>query len=199
MNTYLSKLNPAERRFVIAVAVVLFIVVNWLMVWPHFSDWDNYKARLQRARTEYAKRQTVIQLAEKLKLEVARMQSEGSAVPAEDQATEFLRTIQSQAAASGVQFIGNSRQTGQTNQFFMEQRQTIQVQATDQQLVNFLYNLGAGNSLVRVRTLSIHPDPNRYSLNASITLVASYQKNPAAKPAAPAKTDSAKTSTPKKP
>jgi len=56
--------------------------------------------------------------------------------------------------------------------------------------VDFLYNLGAGDSLVRVRNLSIRPDQNRQQLAASITLIASYQKNPKLTPA-PAATPAA--------
>jgi len=193
MNSYLAKLNPSERRFVIGVAVLFFVVVNYLFVWPHFSDWDMYQSRLARAQTKLTTWETAIAAAPRMEAEVKKMQSEGSEVPPEDQATEFLRIIQSQAAQTGVGFIGNSRQIGSTNQFFMEQRQTIQVQATDQQLVNFLYNLGAGNSLIRVRDLSVRPDPNHFTLNASITLMASYQKKAPLKPgAAPAATPNKK-------
>jgi len=48
------------------------------------------------------------------------------------------------------------------------------------QLVDFLYKLGNGSSLIRVRDLSLQPDPPRQKLAADIQLVASYQKNPTA-------------------
>jgi hypothetical protein len=181
MNSYFAKLNPSERRFVVGVTTVLFLVVNIFFVWPHFSDWDMYQTRLARAQTKLTTYQTAINQVPRMEAEVKKMQSEGSEVPPEDQATDFLRTIQAHMAQTGVGFVGNSRQIGSTNLFFMEQRQTIQVQATDQQLVNFLYTLGSGNSLIRVRDLSVRPDPNHYTLNASITLMASYQKKTPAK------------------
>jgi hypothetical protein len=68
--------------------------------------------------------------------------------------------------------------------FFIEQVQNISVVATDQQLVDFLYKLGSGASMIRVRDLELQPDGPRQHLNANIRLVASYQKNPAA-PCAP--------------
>ena len=127
-----------------------------------------------------------------LGIEVEKMQRGGGNVPAEDQAVAFLRTIQTQAAQSGVAVGGNGRLITRTNSpFFMEQIQTITVAAGEKQLVDFLYNLGSGDSLVRVRDLSIRPDPPRQQLQANITLIASYQKNvkvaaaPAAKPAPP--------------
>ena len=44
MKKYLSQLRPLERRLVVGVAVVLLIVLNWAFIWPHFSDWSNYRA-----------------------------------------------------------------------------------------------------------------------------------------------------------
>ena len=146
--------------------------------------------------------------------EVEKMQRGGGNVPPEDQAVAFLRTIQNQAAKSGVAIGGNGRLITRTNQFFMEQIQTITVAAGEKQLVDFLYNLGDSDSLVRVRDLSVRPDPPRQQLQANITLIASYQKNvkvaaapatkpvpapvPPAKTAPPAAPDNSKPATPKK-
>ena len=47
-------------------------------------------------------------------------------------------------------------------------------------MVDFLYKLGAGASMVRVRDLTLQPDQPRQRLTADIRLVASYQKNPKA-------------------
>jgi hypothetical protein len=71
-----------------------------------------------------------------------------------------------------------------TNQFFLERAQAISVVGGEPQLVNFLYGLGAGNSLIRVRALTLRPDPPRYQLNANMTVVASFQKKATASPAA---------------
>ncbi|MGH7954159.1 MAG: hypothetical protein ACREFE_19880, partial [Limisphaerales bacterium] len=101
-------------------------------------------------------------------------------------AINFMRTIQSQAAASGVGIANYSRSMTVTNQFFSEQIQNITVSATDKQLVDFLYKLGEGASGVRVRDLELQPDAPRQHLNANIRLVASYQT--ALPKTAPAKT-----------
>ena len=183
MKTYLSKLNPSERRFVVAVALVFFLVINIFWVWPHFSDWSDLQRRLGAARSDLTLRETTIQQGERLKPEINKMQSAGADVPPEDQAVQFLRTIQTQAAQSGVGVTGNGRLVTRTNQFFIEQIQTITVQSGEKQLVDFLYNLGQGNSLVRVRDLSLRPDQARQQLAASITLIASFQKTSKAAPA----------------
>jgi type II secretory pathway component PulM len=189
LKTYLSKLNPSERRFVVGVALVFFLVINIFWVWPHFSDWTKLQGRLAVANGELGKRETAIQQSERLKPAVDNMQRAAGNVPPEDQAVQFLRTITTQAAQNGVGVNGSGRLITRTNQFFMEQIQTLTVQSGEKPLVDFLYSLGAGESLVRVRDLSVRPDQPRQQLAASVTLIASYQKNPkAATPTPPATT-----------
>jgi len=90
-----------------------------------------------------------------------------------------------QQAQSGVNITSSGRPTYTTNEFFVKLTQTIGVQGGEDKLVDFLYNLAAGKSLIRVRGLTLHTDPPHFNLIASVTLVASYQKNPPKK-AAPA-------------
>jgi hypothetical protein len=92
---------------------------------------------------------------------------------------------------AGVQLQNTSRQFTRTNDvFFVEQVQNINVLATEEQLVDFLYKLGTGASMIRVRDLELQPDLPHQRLVANIKLVASYQKNPPA--ASAAKTSTAK-------
>jgi hypothetical protein len=94
---------------------------------------------------------------------------------------------------SGVAIVNNSSQLTQTNDlFFVLQVQNVNVQATEEQLVDFLYKLGSGSSMIRVRDLELQPDAPRQRLNARIRLVASYQKNPASAKAAKTSTAMAK-------
>jgi hypothetical protein len=69
-----------------------------------------------------------------------------------------------------------AQRSSTNNAFFLELSQTISVLSFEKPLVDFFYNLGAGNSMIRVRSLSMHPDAARQQLSATITLVASYQK-----------------------
>ena len=127
MNSYLDRLTSMERRFLAVVVVVVFIVLNLLFVWPHFADWSNTKDRLSKAQKTLAMFQAEIQQKTNYEALVKAMESEGEAVLPEDQAIELLRAIQSQAAQSGVSILGTTRltTTGQTNQFFTEQAQTV--------------------------------------------------------------------------
>jgi hypothetical protein len=186
MNAYLSRLNPTERRFVIGVAILFFIVINVFWVMPHFSDWRNLKNRIGTASSTLARYDSLIRQKPKIEAEINKLQSEGTYVPPEDQFTQFLRNIQSLAQQYHVNFTGSSRPNTTTNEFFLEQSQTISVVSGEKELVDFLYALGSGTSLIRVRALSIRPDSAHQQLNTSMTLVCSYQKQRRSPPPATA-------------
>ena len=194
MNNPLDKLNlrPFERRLVIGVLVLLFIVANSVWVWPHFKDWGEANDRLEGARGMLEKYNKAIAQKKNYEIKVREYEAQGAVVEEDDQANQFLRTVQNQAAVSGVSILSISRQSTGTNAFFLEQRQTFTVQADEKQIVDFLYSLGSGDSIIRARGLSLRPNPPRQLLSGSIDLVASYQKKSAAKAAT-------KNSTAKKP
>jgi type II secretory pathway component PulM len=181
MNSYLSRLNPTERRFVVGVGVIFFLVVNIFWVWPHFSDWTSLKFRINRARIELGKREAMIRQMPRLEADVKRLQNEGN-VPTEDQAVQLVNAINAQAGRSGVGVNYWSQQITRTNQYTIEKVQSIRALSGEKQLVDFLYNLGSSNSLIRVQEMSVHPDPARQQLDVSIRLVASYQKKPSGRP-----------------
>ena len=45
MKKYFAHLRPLERRLAVGVAVILILVLNWWLIWPHFSDWGNLRRR----------------------------------------------------------------------------------------------------------------------------------------------------------
>jgi len=189
MKKYFAHLRPLERRLAVGVLVILIIVLNWVFIWPHFADWSHLETRLKNAHDTLASYQATITQATNYQAQVKSLEGQGEFVAPEDQAINFMRTIQAQADASGVGRANYSRSIMHTNDaFFIEQVQNINVAATDQQLVDFLYKLGSGASMIRVRDLELQPDGPRLHLNANIRLVASYQKNPPApaRAAAPA-------------
>jgi hypothetical protein len=177
MKKYFAHLRPLERRLAVGVLVILIIVLNWVFIWPHFSDWGDLQKRGDDARRKLKLYQTAIAQMPGYEAQVKNLQSQGEFVTPEDQAINMMRTIQSQAAQSGVGIVNYSRSIVHTNQFFMEQVQNITAIADDKQLVDFLYKLGSGASMTRVIDLEMQPDAARQHLNANIRLVASYQKN----------------------
>jgi hypothetical protein len=185
MRKYFEQLQPMERRLVVAVAVVLLLVLNFVFVWPHFSDWSSLQRRLAEAHRKLNLYQTASTQIPVLKADVDKFASAGQSLAQEDQAIDLMRTIQAQAAVCGFGIQNFSRSITRTNDaFFVEQVQNITVVATEAQLVDFLYKLGSGASMIRVRDLTLQPDQPRQHLNADIKLVASYQKNTAHAPAA---------------
>lgn len=199
MKEFFARLNSMERRFVLAVIVVVFLIINVLFVWPRFNDWNEMKIRLNKSAKTLSDRQKVITQAELLKPKIAELEREGSMVPPEDQVGEFQRTLNSQAAESGVEITSSAtvRQTGFTNAYFSEQVLSINTVSGESQLVDFLYKLGAGNSLIRVRDMSLNPDVPHYKLISNLKLVASFQKKIAVRSTAPA--TNAPAATPAKP
>jgi type II secretory pathway component PulM len=183
---FFAQLRPLERRLAVGALVVLILVLNAVFIWPHHSDWANLKDRIATARKNLARYRDVIAQSANYDALVKSLANQGEFVASEDMAINFMRTIQSQSAASGVGIANTSRQMTRTNEFFTEQTQNITVTATDSQLVDFLYKLGNDASMIRVRELELQPDGTHHYLNANIQLVASYQKKPAAvSPAAP--------------
>jgi len=198
MKKYFSQLRPLERRLAVGVLVVVIVVLNAWLIWPHFSDWGKLRQRLEDARSKLKLYETARAQLPALEAQMKAYEGQGESVAAEDQAFNFIRMIQQQAADSGVAIGSTSPTKARTNEFFVEQVQNISVSATDEQLVNFLYKLGSGASMIRVRDLEMQPDNARQRLNANIQLVASYQKKPMASPPAAAKPATAKP-TPAKP
>ena len=199
MSNPLDRLNlrPFEKRLVVGVAAVFFLVLNAWFVVPHFSDLAQATKQRADALEKLKRWQVEIDQKPVYQRQVTEMESEGQAVPAEDQQNQFSRVIQMHQAQSGVNIVSTSKQTVRTNQFFLELAQQISVQSGEAQLVDFLYNLGSGNSLIRVRDLALHTDPPRQQLLGNVKLVASYQKNLPEKgaPAGHAPTTRAKTLT----
>lgn len=204
MKKYFAQLRPLERRLAVGVLVVVILVLNAWLIWPHFSDWGNLHRRLNNARSKLKLYETAIAQLPALEKEMKTFEGQGESVPPEDQAINFIRAIQNQAAESGVGINSTSRQMSRTNEFFVEQVQNITVTATDEQLVDFLYKLGSSASMIRVRDLELQADNARQHLSANIRLVASYQKKPAAaspaaaNPAAPKPAASTRAAAPAK-
>jgi hypothetical protein len=181
MAAKLSQLNlrPGERRLVVGIGLLVFLVLNMFLVWPHFGDWQEIRTELGGARTKLQRYQNEIAEIPRLEARIRLLESADEPVPEEDQGTEFLSTIQRQASLSGVTITGSSRMTTRTNNpFFIERSQTISVLAEERALLDFLYRIGSAGSMTRIRGLSLRPDAPRQRLTGNITLVASYQKKP---------------------
>ncbi|HXP59348.1 MAG TPA: hypothetical protein VN829_02600 [Dongiaceae bacterium] len=193
MKTYLDNLRPLEKRVVVGVAVMAFVVFNLWFVVPHFSDWEQAGFRREKAEQKLAQYRADIAQTRNYNAQIRELSSDAYEVPAEDQSLHFATEVQRKAALCGM-VLGSiiPRANERTNNpFFIEKSITVTVTAREQQLVDFLYDLGSSNSMIRVRDLGLRPDPSRQQLSAQIKLVASYQKAPPAKAAGRASNPSA--------
>ncbi|HWD17858.1 MAG TPA: hypothetical protein VHB20_01155 [Verrucomicrobiae bacterium] len=197
--TFLDQLNlrPQEKRIVFAIMVIVFLVLNIVMVWPHFSDWGRIKKELDatsgklRAQTNEIGRDVEATNGYKRQLAHLERDQKGGISQVFDEALQLQKTVSAQASKCGVDIINRSpgtASTAATNDFFDEQILNITFQAEETSLVNFLYNVGNDPSMVRIREIHLDPaDAGRFKLKGSIMLAANYQKRaPAPAPAAAA-------------
>jgi hypothetical protein len=191
--SYLDSLNlrPFEKRLVVVIGLLMFFVLNLWVVVPHFSDWGKVQFRMNKARRTLATFEAEVRQMPVYQARVRELGSENANVPLTEQQLHFANTREAVAAQAGVTISSAARVTTRTNQFFLELTQSINLLCTEEQLVTFLHNLCAGNSLIRVRDLSLRPDAPRHRLNAGVKLAASYQKSPIAAPRPPSITSSA--------
>ena len=191
MTRWLDRLNlqPHERRWFAVGLVVIALVLNYWLVWPYFGEWKQVQTDLERLEASRVKYFGEIGRKAGYEAQLKVLQKAGAEVLQDNQANQLQSLIQTQAAANGVT-AGTirpasvpARIAGLTNSFFDEQLMTVDVSGGEQELVNFLYALGASDSMVRVRDMSrLALDPSKTRLQTTLTVVASFQKKP--KPAA---------------
>jgi hypothetical protein len=203
MTQFLDKLNlrPGERRLVVFVAVVVFVVLNIWLVWPSFGEWGRTEQRIVEANKKLKTFKDELGRRPAYEKQLRDLREQGLYVASDDQALQMQKEVTSQAALSGFvpQRIEPSRASagGRTNSFFEEQTLVISVNTAEKELVDFLWNLGERSSLIRVRSMQLGRDPSQTRLQGTITLVESFQKKPPPKIAtATAAAAAAKTAAP---
>jgi Tfp pilus assembly protein PilO len=173
-------LRTGEKRLLVGIGIVLFVVLNVLFVWPRFGEFGRVRAETRKIRSEIAKFQAEIDREDRYREQLREMEGQGSRIVREEQALLLLQTVQSQALASGVT-VNRYQESGRglnvaTNAFFDEQSLLVSYDTDYPELINFLVVLAEHESMIRVRQMDVKPSPNRQRLQGNITLVASYQK-----------------------
>src|SRR5688500_3385071 len=129
MTSLFDKLNlrPNERRLVIIVAIVVFILLNAFFVWPEFGEWGKLKKREREANALLTAFQDEIRKTPQYEAQLKNLRESGASVASEEQALKLSTTIDNQARLSGVQInrytplIKTTASVTKTNQFFDEQ------------------------------------------------------------------------------
>jgi len=193
MTSFFDKLNlaPAERRLVVIVAIVIFVVLNFWLVIPQFGDWAKNDQRAKDARVKLQSYKTEIAKESAYKKELNELESQGGSVATEEAALRLSQEVNSQAALSGVTItaitpLQQQGTGGKTNAFFQETAVTVNINTSEKELIEFLYRLADKEMLIRARSMQLSPDPSRMRLQGPIRLVKSFQRKPPVKAATPA-------------
>src|SRR6185436_13619985 len=126
MKSVFDKLNlrPQERRLVVIVGIVLFAVVNFWFVFPHFGDLGKLQNKKDYAQKTLKKFNDELAKKAQYERDLKRLESSGQYLPSEEQALELQREAYQQAQQAGVTILRSDpgRPTVQrTNSFFEEQ------------------------------------------------------------------------------
>jgi hypothetical protein len=92
------------------------------------------------------------------------------------QAGHFSQSTFAEALRAKLLVLSNSKVTSLTNESFTESRQVLSLQATESQLLDFLRNLAASNSALRVESLALRPSPDYSRLQVNMAIVANYRR-----------------------
>lgn len=207
MTRWFDRLNlaPTERRMAIVGLCVMGLLFNYWLIWPYFAEWDvmvRERTKLEGQKQIYFKEVSKKSSYEKL---LKELEGAGGHVLPEEQANRVQQGITAAASTNGVNLGRVSPQVAslrmsasKDTNFFDEQIVIVDLTAKEEGFVDFLYALGASDSMIRVRDMSrLRLDNSGQNLSASVTFVASFQKKP--KAAAPAGSSSAKAATGVKP
>jgi len=192
MTAWFDRLNlqPQERRLILAAMVVAAALLSYWFVWPYWNEYGEVSKGLtdtDRLRVRYV---AEIAKTNGYVRKLAELQALGGQVAGDDAANQLQQTINRAAATAGIQVnsmipstVAARSASGQTNQFFDDIQVSVSLVSGEPELVDFLYQLGSGESMVRVRDVSnLRLDPSQTKLQATLTLVASVQKKAAPVP-----------------
>jgi Tfp pilus assembly protein PilO len=169
-------LRPQERRLVVIVGMVIFVLLNMWFVWPYFDDWGTTKGEIEKNRTTLERYNREIGNKQRYEGRLRELETTGSEMLASE--LELQRIVQIQAATAGVQ-LGRQTfvkaPTGRTNQFFQEGGLSIEFSAGGKEIVDFLVGVAAQNAMIRVREMNISPRDNNTRLGGTLVFVGNFQ------------------------
>jgi len=182
------KLTPSERRLVVGILVVAFLVLNYWVVWPRFNDFKTVSediASMNRKKDIYERE---IERRPTYEVLLRKLKAEGSVLPVGEERIAFRSDMERLARDSGLAVprwgeVLPERGGQNTNAFFEAIGITLQsASGTEEQFVEFLHRVGASNSTIRVKELTLSPgnfdsrSQGKTNLVGNLRLVASVQK-----------------------
>ncbi|HEY6228961.1 MAG TPA: hypothetical protein VI282_17710 [Verrucomicrobiae bacterium] len=171
-------LRPQERRILVIVGLIIFVVLNFLLVTPLFGQLGQSEFALEKSKRTLDKYEKEIAKTPNLERIEARLKQEGGTVLSEE--LQLQRIVNNQAIAASVQVSRSDPvlrpQFGRTNQFFEDQGLRIDFTSGGKELVDFLVGMASANSMVHVHDMTLRPVAGGTRLGGNVVFVASYQK-----------------------
>ncbi len=187
MKRYFEQLTPQERRIVVGAGLFVFLLLNYFFVWGHYGEWGREVARMNLAEKKLKEWGSEVRNQPVYERKIKLFEEGGGPASTDDPGIDIIRFYNERAVENQVSVVTGNRPTVRTNSpYLIERELNVQVRANETHLVNFLYSLGSGNSAVRVKSMTLRPDGAHQELNASLTIVASYQTKPPTKSRTPA-------------
>ncbi|MDC0300269.1 hypothetical protein OAM00_05765, partial [Verrucomicrobia bacterium] len=80
MQSFFDKynLNAFERRLVVIVGLVVFLIINMALVWPQFADWGEIGKKMDQAGQKIASFNRLIGRSPQFKAKLAELEGIGS-------------------------------------------------------------------------------------------------------------------------
>jgi Tfp pilus assembly protein PilO len=182
-------LTPAERRLVMIIFAVVFVVVNYWVVWPRFGDFAALSEEIESTRRKRDIYQREVDRLPTYTALLRKLQAAGSVLPPGEEKIQFRSDMERMAREAGLTVprwgeVLPERGSGTvTNAFFESIGISLnQVAGTEAQFVDFLYRVGGSNSTIRVKDLTLQPGAfdaraqGKTNLNGTVRLVASVQR-----------------------
>ena len=181
MKSLFDRLNlrPQERRLVVVVLMVIFVLLNMWFVWPYFGDWSRVENEIKKNRATLGEFQGEIAKRPVYEAEQKRLETTGSEMLAGE--TDLQRIIEAQAAGANVQLGRRTPLRGQgvkTNRFFQEGGLAIDFTSGGKEVVDFLVGIAAQNAMIRVRDMRLALDGTQTKLSGTMTFVGNFQARP---------------------
>lgn len=194
--SYFDKLglSPQERRLVVIVAIVVFVVINWWVIFPMFGNWGIFEQKLKDSAAQRDKFNAEIGRQKEYDTKLKALQQQGSQVASEEAALRLQQDVINMANLTGLGYgnitpVNRASTTVKTNSFFDEASVSVSINTGEKELIDFLVRLADKELLVRAKSMDIGPDPQTQTrLMGNLTLVKSFQRKPPPKALVPAKT-----------
>src|SRR5437899_2767038 len=143
MKSVFDKLNlrPGERRLVVGVGILIFVVLNLTFVWPNFGAYAATQKTIRETENKLRRFKMEVSRKAGYERELRALEDKGVFVSEQDQALDLQREVRSQAQIAGVdvrRYDPTVRGTStRTNSFFDEASLVINFVTGEKELVDF--------------------------------------------------------------